>query len=123
MDAIETISAIWDYLYGHYSECPLYLPGRRLTEDDDCDCVFEWSSDTIEVVADMVVQAIPEDYLRHRAMVRQSQYGVHTGRWIPGCMCGWADQRDSSFLHHGEALARTMSAHLDEIPIRLHVLY
>jgi hypothetical protein len=51
----------WDYLYGHDDDCPLYKPGLLRRYDSECDCcTFEWDSDTIEVLVDIIFRAIPD---------------------------------------------------------------
>lgn len=52
--AEERIAQAWDYMYGHDGECALYQPGLRLEDEDECGCSYEWDSETIEIVSEIL---------------------------------------------------------------------
>lgn len=116
----EAITNMWDYLYGHRDECPLYKPGLRHNSEMECDCPYEWDSDTIEVVADIINQAVPAGFLKHRADVWEvaGTMSAPTVTYRAGCLCGWMSQ--GRFDTHGEALSAALHQHLDAIPMKEH---
>lgn len=113
----QALTAAWEHLYGHKEGCPKYAPGVRVSLDDACDCPFEWDADTLEVVASIITENLPDGYLKHRADVAEvliGAYGRHqVVRYHPGCICGWADR--GQYPTYGEALSAALRLHLDDI--------
>jgi hypothetical protein len=58
------VIAIWERLFGHDPECPVFESFVAVEPDDTCGCPYDWDVETIEWVSSAIVDALPVRYTK-----------------------------------------------------------